>query len=334
MTLVDAPRRYRLTALSPLWGQAFPELPEQTVPEVVHVLTARCAIQRLAAGNGLDIVHDHTLAGPLNVAFCQTMGLPVVTTVHGCIDTGIADLYRMLGHQVNLVAVGDQQRQLLPDLDWVDLVPNAIDVADWPLQVEKEDYALFLGGFSPDNVPHMAVRAAHEAGVPIVVAGKCDGSTESACFRDRVLPMLNVDGSIFGRTDAASRMQLLARARCLLVPVDWEDPSATAMTEAMACGTPVVALNRGSVNEVVVDGVTGIICDHPDDLADAIRLSRQLDPLACRRHIAQNFNAETIAGRYVQIYRRILISSARGRSVIAAGTSHQTIDASVSGMSA
>jgi glycosyltransferase involved in cell wall biosynthesis len=306
VALIDVHTAASIERVASIGDQTFPELLRDALPEVVHMLKVRRAVKRLATSSGVDIVHDHTFVGPLIADFCQTIGLPAVTTVHGRIDSDVADHFRAAGKEVSLVAVGDLQRQLVPDLNWVGQVHNAIDVADWPFQAAKDDYVLFLGRCSPGNVPHLAVRAAHEAGVRIVMAGECAGPVEKTYFRDRVFPFLDADDSLFGQPDAAARKRLLAGARCLLMPIESEDPSATAMTEALACGTPVVTLNRGSVNDVVVDGVTGILCNHPDDLADGIHRSRKVDPRACRRHVARNFNAQKVAASYVTIYQHVL----------------------------
>ena len=108
---------------------------------------------------------------------------------------------------------------------------------------------------------HLAIDAARAAGLPIVVAGKCSEPVEREYFRTQIEPRLGPDVTIFGCADAAAKRDLLARASALLFPIVWEEPFGMVMLEAMACGTPVVALRRGSVPEVVVDGVTGVICD-------------------------------------------------------------------------
>src|SRR6185436_8334967 len=133
-----------------------------------------------------DIVHDHTFAGPLNAPAYRGLGITTVVTVHGPIDDDLYPYYRELGDEVGLIAISDRQRELAPDLNWVGRVHNALRVQDWPFRADKQDYALFLGRFAPYKGAHLAVRAAHEAGIPLVLAGKCDEPAEKAYFEQEV----------------------------------------------------------------------------------------------------------------------------------------------------
>jgi glycosyltransferase involved in cell wall biosynthesis len=184
-------------------------------------------------------------------------------------------------------------------------VHNSLRVEDWPFQQEKQDYALFLGRYAPYKGAHLAVEAAHQAGIPLVLAGKCDEPAEKAYFEEQVAPLLRETDTVFGEADAVSKRRLLANARCVLFPVQWEEPFGMVMIEAMACGTPVVALRGGAVPEVIADGVTGIICDRPDQLAPAIDAAQELDPAACRRHVASHFTVSQFGAGYEDIYYRV-----------------------------
>lgn len=271
----------------------------ESLPEVVHA--ARVA--ELLAGRDVDLVHDHTLAGPL---LARGRSLPTVVTVHGPATGDMADLYRALGDSVRLIGISDSQRAAAPQLPWLATVHNGIAVASFPLQVEKDDVALFLGRFHPEKAPHLAIDAARAAGLPIVLAGKCSEPIEHAYFAREVEPRLGPDVEIFGVADGEQKRRLLARACCLLFPICWEEPFGLVMIEAMACGTPVVALRRGAVPEIVVDGVTGVIVDEPGELPDAIRLARQLDPHDCRAQVERDFSTATMATGYELAYRRVL----------------------------
>ena len=149
------------------------------------------------------------------------------------------------------------------------------------------------------------MRAAHEAGIPLVLAGKCDEPAETAYFEQEVRPLLTDSDHFFGPADAVSKRKLLAGARCLVFPVLWEEPFGMVMIEAMACGTPVVALRGGAVPEVVIDGVTGLIRDRPAELPAAIERAASLDPAACRRHVAANFGVAQFGSGYEQIYQQL-----------------------------
>ncbi|WP_327121140.1 glycosyltransferase family 4 protein [Nocardia sp. NBC_01730] len=295
----------------PVWDRAQPERLGDPFPEVVHALRVRRAIEKLAATSGVDLVHDHTFAGPLNAPAFQRLGLPTVLTVHGPVEDDSYRYYQELGDEVALVAISDRQRELAPDLNWAGRVHNALHVDEWPFRVEKDDYALFLGRFNTCKAPHLALEAAHAAGIPLVLAGKCSERAEQAYFEEKVRPLLTENDHVFGLADAAAKRKLLANARCLLFPIRWEEPFGMVMIESMVCGTPVVALRGGAVSEVVVDGVTGRICDDPAELPAAIAEVQAMDPVACRRHVQAKFGADTLGRGYEQVYRKLLWSRKR-----------------------
>ncbi|ATA27804.1 putative glycosyltransferase [Mycobacterium lepraemurium] len=290
----------------PLWDQTVPERLGEPYPEIMHALKVRSAITRIAKEDGVDIVHDHTFAGPMNAPIYQGLGVPTVVTVHGPIDDDLHPYYRELSGDVGLVAISDRQRQLAPELNWVGRVHNALRIDEWPFETEKHDYALFLDRYAPYKGAHLALRAVHEAGIPLVLAGKCSEPSEKEYFEDCVRSLLTDNDHVFGEADAVSKRKLLSRARCLLFPIQWEEPFGIVMIEAMVCGTPVVALRGGAVSEVVADGVTGVVCDHPEELPGAIARAQTLDPHACRRHVAANFAVAQFGSSYEAIYRNVL----------------------------
>src|SRR5207248_1022300 len=140
----------------------------------------------------------------------------------------------------------------------------------YPLREAKEDWVLFIGRFTEEKGAHLAVDAARAAGKRIVLAGKLNEPAEHEYFDEAVRPRLGPDVDYVGEVDAPGKRELYAKAACLLFPVQWPEPFGMVMVEAMACGTPVVALEDGSVPEVVVDGTTGVICATTDDLPAAI----------------------------------------------------------------
>ncbi|HVT22853.1 MAG TPA: glycosyltransferase family 4 protein [Mycobacteriales bacterium] len=300
----------------------------EVLPEIAHA--ARVA--ELLEECDVDVVHDHTAAGPLLARGRLT---PTVVTVHGPVDGVESTYYRALGDTVRLVAISDAQRALAPDLCWAATVHNAIDVATFPYQRDKEPFALFLGRFHPQKGPHLAIDAARAAGLPIVLAGKCNEPVEQAYFDELITPRLGPDVTLYGVADAAAKRDLLARAQCLVFPICWEEPFGLVMIEAMACGTPVVALRRGSVPEVVVDGRTGAICDHADELADGIARARRLDPADCRAHAEDCFDVPAMAAGYERVYRQVLAERREPRvaTVSATGQPWSAISAAARGSS-
>ncbi|MCV7268170.1 glycosyltransferase family 4 protein [Mycolicibacterium doricum] len=306
VTLLGAGTPGTAAEFVPVWETTLPDRLGQPYPEVMHTLKVRRAVADIVERVGADIVHDHTFAGPLNAQAYRALGLPTVVTVHGPIDADLEPYYRELGDDAGLIAISDRQRELAPDLNWVGRVHNSVRTEDWPFAADKKGYALFLGRYAPYKGAHLALEAAHRAGIPLVLAGKCDEPGEKAYFDQCVRPLLTENDHVFGPADAAAKRELLSGARCVLFPVQWEEPFGMVMIESMACGTPVVALRRGAVPEVIVDGVTGIICDDPAELPDAIAAAAALEPAACRRHVAANFSVSQFGSGYERIYRRMV----------------------------
>jgi glycosyltransferase involved in cell wall biosynthesis len=270
------------------------------LPEVIHAAMAA----RLLTDMDVDIVHDHTLAGPLTAA---SRGTPTVATMHGPMDGELADYYREFGEHVALVAISNAQRVQAPDLNWVGTVYNGIDVATFPFQEAKEDWVLFVGRFNPDKGPHVAIDAARAAGRRIFLAGKVNEPAEEEYFEQEIRPRLGKDATYIGEIDATRKRELYPNAACLLFPVAWEEPFGMVMIEAMACGTPVVALECGSVPEVIVDGTTGVICDIAEELPAAIAKAQRLRPADCRSHVARHFDLANMADGYEAVYRQLMV---------------------------
>ena len=265
-------------------------------PEVLHA--ARVA--RILDELDVDVIHDHSMAGPLVAA---RQDVPTIVTVHGPVAEELGEYYRQLGTTVSLVAISDRQRRTAPDLNWLATVHNALRIDGFPFQAEKEDWAFFLGRCVQDKGMHVAIDAARAAGRRIVLAAKCSEPLERAYFDAEIAPRLGPDTEWLGEVSSAEKKELLSRAGCLLFPILWEEPFGMVMIEALACGTPVVALRNGSVPEVVIDGLTGIICDDLDELPAALHQVDTIDPELCRKDVVDRFRPEVMAEGYEHAYR-------------------------------
>jgi glycosyltransferase involved in cell wall biosynthesis len=270
--------------------------------EVIHAARVAAGLAEL----DVDVVHDHTLAGPLLARYRQT---PTVHTVHGPVDGELGDYLEQLGSTVGLVAISDAQRRTRPGLNWIATVHNALRVADYPFRAEKDGYLLFLGRMNPDKGAHVAIDIAEHAGSRLLLAAKCNEPPEQRYFEEHVAPRLGPDVEWLGEADGDRKRVLLAGARCLLLPLQWEEPFGLVMIEALSCGTPVVALRRGAVPEVVVDGVTGYIRDDPSELVDALDRLDEIDPRACRERAESEFDVPVMLSRYEQVYRDVVAAA-------------------------
>ncbi|GAA1305351.1 glycosyltransferase family 4 protein [Saccharothrix xinjiangensis] len=270
----------------------------QGLPELVHAL----ALLDILSGMDVDVVHDHSMAGPL---LARGRDVPTVVTAHGPVTGQMGRYYRGLGDSVQMVAISHAQRAAAADLNWVGTAHNAVAVERFPFRRDKEDFALFLGRVSPDKGIPQAVAAAAAAGIPLRIAAKCREPEEHEYFHDVVEPLLGGDVEWLGEVAGATKLDLLGAARCLLFPIQWDEPFGMVMVEAMACGTPVVALRRGSVQEVVTSGETGFTCDDHDGLVAALRRVGELSPDRCRAEAERRFDVRAMVTRYEQVYQAV-----------------------------
>jgi glycosyltransferase involved in cell wall biosynthesis len=270
----------------------------EPVPEVLHAAAAARALADL----DVDIVHDNTLAGPLTGPGYRA---PTVVTTHGPVSGEAGRLLCELGDTVNLVAISEAQRLAAPDLNWVGRVHNGVDVATFPLGAGDGGYLLWLGRFSPAKGAHLAIDTARAAGFSVVLAGKLSEQAELEYFEEAIRPRLGPGVSYVGPADATMKRDLYAGAAALLFPICWEEPFGLVMVEAMACGTPVVALSRGSVPEVVENGRTGFVVDHPHDLVRAVRRVGEVDRAACRRRVEERFDIRVMVDGYERVFREV-----------------------------
>ena len=269
------------------------------LPEVINAAATAAALAAL----DVDLVHDHTLAGPL---LARGRTVPTVVTAHGPVTGFHADYYGHLGDTVDLVAISHAQRRSNSHLNWVGTVHNAVDVSTFPFRADDDGYVLWLGRFNDEKGPHLAIDAARAAGCTIVLAGKLNELDEREFFDRQIAPRLGAGVEYVGEADATLKRKLLSGARALIFPIQWEEPFGMVMVEAMACGTPVVAMRRGSVPEIVRDGVTGLVVDGYDELVAAIDAVSGIDPADCRAHAEECFDLSVMARGYEHVYRTLV----------------------------
>jgi glycosyltransferase involved in cell wall biosynthesis len=276
------------------------------------------SVLSIADARDYDIIHNHG-GEPVMVLHHLIPDVPMLTTMH-CIITRdsrpIWDSYT--GHYNN---ISWSQRHTMPSTggSFAGVVYNAIDVPSFPFQEHKDDYLLFLSRISPEKGPHTAVEVAHRTGYPLLMAGKVDAA-DAAFFHDVVEPMIDGSRVVFvGEADARMKRELYRGARALLAPITWEEPFGLVLAEAQACGTPVITFNRGAAPEVVESGRTGSVVDGIDSMVGAVARLGEIDPMACREHVAQRFDGPVMAANYVRIYKS-MIQPRRPAITIAAST--------------
>ena len=266
-----------------------------------HLAAAHTVRQR---AHEFDVIHSNFdyLAFPA-LQGCPT---PHVHTMHGRLDVaGLSEVHRAF--PAPLVSISDAQRAPLPDADWVETVYHGLPTDLYRPGDGRGDFVLFLGRISPEKRPCAAIRAARAAGVPLVIAAKID-AVDRRYYREVIEPMLlDGDGVEFiGEVDDRQKIELLGQCRALLNPVLWPEPFGLVMIEAMACGAPVIGRRCGSVPEVLLDGITGAICDDDDALVPALKRLDHYDRTACRAHVEEHFSVARMADDYEAVYQHLI----------------------------
>ena len=279
---------------SPLWGSH----------RDVGVLTMLNVVSCLEQAAEFDVIHNHTCFEGLATA--GLVKTPVLTTFH----RGLSGDYLLLFEQYEgwYNTISYSAKSLLPPKDrFVGVVYNAIECASYPFNSgRRDDYLLFLSRMSPEKGPHLAIEVARQLKMRLIIAGNVH-PVDRDYFQSDVLPLVDGVRILYvGEADYYHKRDLLSKARCLLAPITWEEPFGLFMAEAMACGTPVIALNRGSAPEVVRHGETGFVVKSLEEMVEAVHRVHQIDPHRCREHVEQNFNVPRMVDGYEQAYERIV----------------------------
>ncbi|MHB1987390.1 MAG: glycosyltransferase family 4 protein [Acidimicrobiales bacterium] len=267
-----------------------------SVDEIRHVLHSYEEIK------GADVVHDHTLVGPLHSAAMP--GLPVVTTNHGPFNAELIDLYRVISARVPVIAISHHQASTAADVQIAAVIHHGVDPDDFPVGPGGGGYGVFLGRMHPGKAPHVAARIAREAGLPLKIAAKMNEPAEHEYFEAMVRPLLSRDVTYVGEVDRETKLELLAGAECLLNPIAWPEPFGMVMIEALACGTPVLTTRFGAAPEIVEDGVVGFVRADALGLVKALDRLPEIDRRACRRRVELSFSVDRMVTDHIALYEQ------------------------------
>jgi glycosyltransferase involved in cell wall biosynthesis len=257
-----------------------------------------------ATSGEFDLIHNHIdyFAFPHS----RLMRTPMVTTLHGRLD--LPELRQVFAAfpEAQLVSISNAQRIPLPRVNWLATVYNGIDLSHFALRESPGTYLAFLGRISPEKRPDRAIEIARAVGIPLKIAAKVD-AVDRDYFTREIEPQLS-DPLIeyIGEIDERQKDDFLGNAYAYVFPIDWPEPFGMTMVEAMACGTPVIAMNGGSVPEVVVHGQTGFVCRTMAEMVAAVAEVPHIDRRLCRTHVARRFSVARMVDGYEEVYQRTL----------------------------
>ena len=259
------------------------------------------------AAEDCDLVHINNVPA---LACSRFVEQPFVYTIHHPHLDGLSSFYANFP-AVNYVTISDFQRKLevMPRLQ---TIHHGIDISLYQLKQKKQQYLSFLGRIAPIKGTHLAIQVAKKAGIPLKIAGEIQPLFKDYYERE-IKP--HIDGKwveYVGQADLAAKNELLGNSLAMLFPIQWDEPFGLVMLEAMACGTPVIALPGGAVEEVVQDGVSGFICRTADELVERVRQLQgagAMPPAAVRQYVKDNFSLDRMVAQYVRLYNRIIANA-------------------------
>jgi len=299
--------------LEPMWPRALRLDGTVRDPNALHVMMLEQVFRR---ADEFDLMHFHLDYYAFSLIMRQKT--PCVTTMHGRLDLPEHHPVFETFSSVPVISISNSQRRPVPNANWISTVPHGLPVNLLQPRPAKPSYLAFLGRISPEKRVEKAIAIARRAGLPLKIAAKVDRA-DADYYSEVVAPLLGKPGVEFiGEINDDQKADFLSGAIALLVPIDWPEPFGIVMIEAMACGLPVVAFNRGSVPEIIDDGVTGFVVEDETSAVGAVHECAALSRTRIRKRFEDNFTSRRMAMDYLAVYRR-MVEGARARPRLAIG---------------
>lgn len=245
-----------------------------------------------------------------NVNLLDRFSVPVVLTFHNSTNVPKHIQYyknNVFSSQIHCVFISENHRSPLSFISNSKVIYNGVNVDKFPFAAEKENYLLFLGRITPSKGILEAISVSEKTKIPLIIAANID-SSDKEFYEKEVKPC--IDGKLIryvGEADFSQKVEYLKKASCLLFPILWDEPFGLVMVESLACGTPVIAFKRGSVPEIIQDGINGFIVENTDEMADAIGKIKTISAVECRKSVEQKFSVERMVDEYENLFKSALL---------------------------
>ncbi|SAK60862.1 glycosyl transferase, group 1 [Caballeronia calidae] len=294
--------------LEPVWPRALrldPAIRDRIAP---HMLLMELVRRR---AEEFDVLHFHM--DYYSFSLFKRQDTPFITTMHGRLDLPEQQPVFDTFNTAPVVSISDSQRHPLPQARWITTVYHGLPETLYVPQPVEQKYLAFLGRISPEKRVDTAIRIAGRCGLPIKIAAKVDAA-DHEYFEREIAPLLELPYVEFiGEINDTQKAEFLSGAHALLFPIDWPEPFGLAMIEAMACGTPVIAFNRGAVPEVVDEGVSGFIVEDEIGAVAAVNRLHTLPRECVRKRFEERFTSHRMARQYLDAYQAVVRAQKRSR---------------------
>jgi glycosyltransferase involved in cell wall biosynthesis len=250
--------------------------------------------------DAFDIIHNHFDYLPLTYTGLTTT--PLVTTIHGFSSPGILPVYKKYNKTTFYVSISDADRS--PELDYIETIHHGVDIRQFDFQQVPDDTLLFFGRIHNDKGARQAIEIARACGKKLIMAG----IIQDQMYYDRyVAPHLDNDTVVYvGSVGPAERNRLLGKALALLHPIQFDEPFGLSVVESMACGSPVIAFDRGSMPELIANAKSGFLVDNVGKAIESVLNIKEIDRATCRRHVERHFTVDRMVDAYIDVYEMII----------------------------
>lgn len=250
--------------------------------------------------HNFDLIHNHFDFLPLS--YSKLVKTPLLTTIHGFSSVKILPVYKKYNQSVHYVSISDADRN--SELEYMATIHHGIDIENFTFNPTPEDYLLFFGRIHPDKGTYEAIQIAKKCKTRLVIAGIIH---DEFYFKEKIKPFLNDDDIRYvGSADPKKRNRLLGNAFALLHPINFAEPFGLSVVESFACGTPVVAFNKGSMPEIILDGKNGFLVSTVEEAVSAVKNINEINRLFCRKDAEQRFTSQRMVDDYIKVYQMIL----------------------------
>jgi glycosyltransferase involved in cell wall biosynthesis len=227
---------------------------------------------------------------------------PILTTIHGFSSSKILPVYKKYNKKTFYVAISNADKS--PELEYIATIYHGIDLSQFTFRPDHGKYLLFFGRIHPDKGTRECIEVARLTGMKLIIAGIIQ---DQSYFEMYVKSHLDDYQIIYvGSVGPKERDRLLGGAYALLHPISFDEPFGLSVVEAMACGTPVIAFNRGSMSEIITSGITGFLVNSLDEMASAVVKTKQLDRFQCRKMVKERFSVDRMVKDYIKVYKTII----------------------------